>query len=73
MKQFLAVPELRSPAARSLLLCFDGRAPRIKQIIIDAIDQISEFDSKTAERLKSRASCDNNYSIVKYFKSQNVG
>lgn len=73
MKQFLAVPELRSPASRSLLLCFDGRAPRIKQMIIDAIDQISEFDSKTAERLKLRASCDNNYSIVKYFKSQNVG
>lgn len=73
MVQFLSVPMLRSSAARSLLLCFDGRAPRIKQMIIDAIDQISEFDSKTAECLKSRALCDNNYSIVKYFKSQNVG
>lgn len=73
MKQFLAVPALRSSAARSLLLCFDGRAPRIKKMIIDAIDQISEFDSKIAECLKSRALCDNNYSIVKYFKSQNVG
>ena len=73
MKQFLAVSALRNSAARSLLLCFDGRAPRIKQMIIDAIEQISEFDSKTAERLKSRALCDNNYSIVKYFKDQSAG
>ena len=73
MALFLGDKELRGAASRSLARNYDGQSPMGKQVVIDSIAKIREFDQGLASTLRAKVLRDNTTTAVAYLKRVEEG